>query len=251
MSYWPWGLNYWNTGEWQVCHERLKDLDKAGVKWNPPRKELFQQLRNVRSEDVKVLILGQDPYPKRKHATGIPFRIPPEEDTVPPTLATIFEEYESDTGFVTPEDYDILPWLSRGVLPWNVVPTCTVGESLSHQWEEYYPLTWEILDKLSAQPLVVASLGGFATKFLREQDYDNFSIITVSHPSPRASKASHNPFLGSKIFTRINTALQGDWGLEPIDWNLSSKPAKKVSSTTAKVEAQFRNETQEYTRGLP
>lgn len=220
MSYWPWGLDYWKTGEWQVIQERLKDLDKKGVKWNPPRKELFSNLRSIKREDVKVVILGQDPYPNRRHATGIPFCIPEEEDTLPPTLVTILNEYSSDLGLPFPSDPSLSSWLRNGVLLWNVIPTCTSGASLSHRWDEYNYLTWEILDELSNQPVVVCALGGYAASFLREKDYENFTVILTSHPSPRASKASRNPFVGSKIFSRINTALQADWNQKPIDWRL-------------------------------
>lgn len=214
-----WGLDFWKSGEWQVIQERLSDLGKAKVPYHPHKKDMLKSLHVINPEDVKVVILGQDPYPSRKYSTGVAFSIPENEDTFPPTLTTIFNEYEEDLGYPFPETGDLTPWIKQGVLLFNVLPTITTGKSLSHDWDEYRYLTWAVLDRLSDQSCVVVCVGGFAATFLRPKDYDTFEVITVSHPSPRAIKISKNPFKGSRLFSTINGKLC-EIGLTPIDWRL-------------------------------
>lgn len=233
-----WGLDYWRSGEWQVCLERLRDLDKAKVKWNPAREDLFNPLKALKPKDVKVVILGQDPYPGRKYCSGHAFSISEDCDMFPPTLVTILDEYEADLGYPFPSSGSLLPWVKQGVLLWNVYPTCTDKQSLSHHWDEYKPLTWEILDTLSAQSCVIVTLGTQARDLLRSfqnednekrllngylpketGDWTNFEVLSFSHPSPRAGAKAKAPFTGSRFFTTINGKLC-DLHLRPIDWRL-------------------------------
>jgi uracil-DNA glycosylase len=230
-----WGLDFWKTGEWQVIQEHLRDLDRKKVKWNPARPDLFKPLQAVKPEDVKVVILGQDPYPGRKYCSGHAFSIPAECDVFPPSLCTIFDEYQADLGYPYPTSGSLLPWVEQGVLLWNVYPTCTDQKPLSHHWDEYHYLTWEILDKLSDQSCVIATLGTHARNILRPKDYETFEIISVSHPSPRASIKAKNPFSatfrkgddgktykvseGCRVFSSINAKLC-ELSLTPINWRL-------------------------------
>src|SRR6266550_3114826 len=130
----PWKLDYWNSGEWQVCNERLKDMEKSSIKFNPPRSELFRALRMLHDGDVQVAIIGQDPYPDSRFATGIAFSIPStiQEGDFPQTLRTIFKEYTSDLGYSLPSHGNLERWVEQGVLLWNAIPTCRAGQSLSH-----------------------------------------------------------------------------------------------------------------------
>lgn len=235
MSRYPWGLDFWKSGEWQVIQERLRDLDRKQVKWNPARADMFRALQLLKPEDVKVVIFGQDPYPGRKFCTGLAFSIPEDCDMFPQTLVTIFDEYEADLGYPTPTTGSLLPWVEQGVLLWNVYPTCTDKSSLSHHWDEYKYLTWAILDKLSEQSCVIATLGTQARDVLRPQDYETFEIFSVSHPSPRAGAKAKVPFSavwgkdasgkpfkvheGCRFFTTINSKLVSQ-NLKPINWRL-------------------------------
>src|SRR5690348_8464737 len=101
ISHWD-ELTYWNTGEWDVVQERLDDLEKAHVSYNPKREDLFRALDLTPFETVRVCILGQDPYPTSKHATGLAFSIPKTIKPYPATLHSIFQEYSSDLSLPTP-----------------------------------------------------------------------------------------------------------------------------------------------------
>src|SRR5258707_12755019 len=105
----PWKLNYWQTGEWQVCNERLKDLKAANVSFSPRRELLFEALRATPDRDVRVAIIGQDPYPDARFATGFAFSIPPtfSSQQLPQTLKAIFREYVSDLGYPFPNHGDL------------------------------------------------------------------------------------------------------------------------------------------------
>lgn len=225
-----WGLKWWKSGEWQVIQERLRDLDKLGIRWNPDRNKMFKALQLIKPEDVKVVILGQDPYPKRSLCTGIAFDIPKDSEFTPATLVNIFEVYQEDLGYPEPSSGSLLPWVDRGVLLWNVYPTCSESASLSHHWDEYKFLTWEILDTLAEQCVVVVTLGGQAKQILRPKDWETFEILSYSHPSPlgKTKGASHFSAIwkdGEKVaescrmFSSINAKLV-EQGLEPIDWHL-------------------------------
>lgn len=217
----PWKLNYWQTGEWQVCNERLKDMEKAGIIYNPARGSLFRALSNTRPEEVKVCIIGQDPYPDHRLATGYAFSIPGSipRESFPPTLNIILREYSSDLGYQFPSSGCLSRWVSEGVLLWNAIPSCTAGKSLSHDWDEYSYLTREIIQRLSKKGIVFAFCGSVAKRYLEEVDTNKNEVIVTSHPSPRGNMNSSRPFTGSRLFSTINDKLVG-LGLEPVDWRL-------------------------------
>lgn len=230
----PWKLNYWQTGEWQVVNERLHDMEKKHEVYNPSRRNLFKALQNLKPEDCKVVIVGQDPYPQSRYATGTAFSIPRDIEAAdfPQTLNTIYKEYASDLHYPIPSHGDLGQWTGRGVLLWNAIPSCTKGRSLSHDWDEYSYLTKEIITKLSAQGgIVFAFLGAVARRYISDVDLTSNTVLYTSHPSPRGSLNSRNPFLGSRIFTTINDKL-ADLGGQPIDWRLDDAKDKGSYSST-------------------
>jgi uracil-DNA glycosylase len=221
----PWKLNYWQTGEWQVVNERLQDMAKSHKSFNPSRSELFASLRAIPDRDVKVAIFGQDPYPTRRFATGLAFSIPGHigPGDFPPTLRTILKEYSTDLGLPYPSHGSLVRWAEQGVLLWNAIPTCQTGKSLSHDWDEYSYLTKEITQKLSKKGIVFAFLGAVAKRYLEGVDLTKNEVIITSHPSPRGVRFSNNPFEGSRLFSTINDKLVSQ-GLDPIDWRLPDVP---------------------------
>lgn len=219
-----WDLNYFNTGEWQVVNERLQDLDKIARRignsgFNPERNKLFNALQSVPCGEVKVCILGQDPYPEKGIATGIAFAANAGPGDYPQTLRTLFQEYCSDLHFELPSDGSLAGWTKAGVLLWNAIPSCGPGKSLSHDWLEWEDLTREIVRSLSARGIVFALLGQVARRFERYIDLRNNQVIVTSHPSPRGQISAKTPFLGSRLFSTINAKLIAN-GQEPIDWKL-------------------------------
>lgn len=213
-----WNLKFFETGEWQACEERLKDLEKANATWNPGFNNIWRSLSLCRFDHCKVAIMGQDPYPNHDLAMGLAFSVP-SNAFIPPTLNMIFDEYESDLHYPRPVSGDLSEWARRGVLLWNVTPTCTAGHSLSHNWVEYELLNQELISKLNKKGIVFIFLGSRARAYTSLVDQRNNIIIETSHPSPRGNLKSNTPFTGSKIFTRANDGLV-KLGKEPIDWRL-------------------------------
>lgn len=223
-----WELNFFNSGEWQVCDERLKALEKVNRRvgsdgYCPGRHNLFAALRAIPSDDVKVCIIGQDPYPDAKYATGLAFSIPIrfQQTEFPPTLRTFLKEYSTDLGLPVPSSGNLDRWTGpeNGVLLWNAVPSCQQGRSLSHDWTEWSYLTGEIIDVLCKKGVVFALLGQVARRYQPRIDLRNNAVIVTSHPSPRGSVSSKTPFLGSRLFSTINAKLV-DLGLDKVDWQL-------------------------------
>lgn len=221
-----WNLDYFNTGEWQVVDERLKDLEKVNRRigregYNPGRTNLFRSLRLSPLEEVRVAIIGQDPYPSAAHATGVAFSIPRDipSDAYPQTLKTIFNEYCSDLHYPWPSVGSLEDWCESGVLLWNAVPSTKTSHSLSQDWVEWEPLTREIVTKLSDRGVVFALLGQVARRYHHLIDSRNNHVILTSHPSPRGSLNARSPFQGSRLFSTINDRLVNN-GQEIIDWKL-------------------------------
>lgn len=222
-------MNFWNTGEWDVIQERLDDLDKLrkqgddGGWYNPTRSNLFAALDQTPLSQVKVAIFGQDPYPDARYATGVAFSIPEgfKPKDFPPTLVNIFKEYSDDLHLSSPSSGDLTPWCERGVFLWNVTPLYR-KETVNNpkDWPEWWDLNQEIIEVLNAQSVVFVFLGARAREYAAQVDTSrNNRIIETSHPSPLGSLSGRNPFLGSRIFSRINGYLS-EINNDTIDWRL-------------------------------
>jgi len=215
----PWPqLNFWKSGEWQVVEERLHDLEKQRIPYNPGRERLFAALNEVPFDDVRVAIIGQDPYPQSKFATGVAFSIPPDLKEYPSSLVNIFTEYANDLHYPYPTTGDLTRWCGAGVLLWNSIPSCLTSKPASHRWSEWEFLTKEIVENLNEKGIVFIFLGAIAREFKKYTD-DRSKVIEASHPSPLGVLSKKTPFFGSRIFTTANTLLV-EQGLEPIDWRL-------------------------------
>ena len=170
-------------------------------------------------DDVRVLIVGQDPYPTPGHAVGLSFSVAPDVSPIPRSLANIYTEYCEDLGYPRPANGDLTPWAINGVLLLNRVLTVAPGEPASHRrkgWEAVTECAIKALVAREAEPLV-AILWGKDAAGLAEWLPD-VPTITSAHPSPLSASRG---FFGSKPFSRANEALE-DLGAEPVDWRLPS-----------------------------
>lgn len=211
-------LKYWSTGEWQVCDERLKELTRNRIAWNPGRSRLWRSMDLCPLDTVRCVIVGQDPYPRAQHATGVAFSVPLDCLEYPPTLNMILEELKNDQKIETNHG-NLEKWCEQGVLLWNCIPSCELGRSKSHDWPEWRLLTAEVFKILSAKHCPFALLGSTAADYDVFINQDVCDVIYTCHPSPRAHINTTNPFLGSRLFSRINVALK-EVGYEQIDWSL-------------------------------
>jgi uracil-DNA glycosylase len=166
--------------------------------------------------DVRVLIVGQDPYPTPGNAVGLSFSVAPDVRRLPPSLVNIFTEYAEDLGFPAPASGDLSPWSERGVLLLNRVLTVAPGAPGSHRGKGWEEVTDQAIRALAGrqQPLV-AILWGRDARTLAPLLGD-VARIESAHPSPYSAGGG---FFGSRPFSRANQLLQQQ-GAEPVDWKL-------------------------------
>ncbi|HEY5229739.1 MAG TPA: uracil-DNA glycosylase [Galbitalea sp.] len=169
-------------------------------------------------EDVRVLIVGQDPYPTPGHPIGLSFAVEPSVRPVPRSLQNIYKELQGDLGLPVPATGDLTPWAEHGVLLLNRVLTVRPGASGSHRG-----IGWEAVTELAIRALVaretplVAVLWGRDAGTLRPL-LGSTPIVASAHPSPLSASSG---FFGSKPFSRANELLE-EQGAAPIDWSLAS-----------------------------
>jgi uracil-DNA glycosylase len=169
--------------------------------------------------DVRVLIVGQDPYPKPGHPIGLSFSVAPAVRPIPGSLRNIFREYSEDTGYPRPSNGDLSPWTERGVLLLNRVLTVQTGKSGSHRrkgWEEVTDQAIRALaERHDAGNPLVAILWGNDARSLAPL-LKNVPLIESQHPSPMNPNTN---FFGSRPFSRANRLLE-ELGAQPVDWKL-------------------------------
>lgn len=167
---------------------------------------------------VRVLIVGQDPYPTPGHPVGLSFSVDPDVRPVPRSLANIFREYHDDLGLPIPANGDLTPWTEHGVLLLNRVLTVRPGKPASHRGKGWEAVTEQAIRALVARdrPLV-AILWGRDAASLRPM---LGATATVESPHPSPLSASRG-FFGSRPFSRANALLHQQNG-EPVDWRLPS-----------------------------
>jgi uracil-DNA glycosylase len=168
-------------------------------------------------DQVRVLIVGQDPYPTPGHAVGLSFSVQPQVRPLPRSLANIFREYRDDLGLPSPSNGDLSPWAERGVLLLNRVLTVEPGRPGSHRGKGWEQVTAQAIRALVARPAqpLVAILWGRDAGSLRPMLTDVPCIVSA-HPSPLSADRG---FFGSRPFSRANHLLT-DLGSDPIDWKL-------------------------------
>lgn len=169
-------------------------------------------------ERVRVLIVGQDPYPTPGHAVGLSFSVAPEVRPLPRSLANIFTEYVDDLGYPAPTNGDLTPWAERGVMLLNRVLTVRPGTPASHRGKGWEAVTECAIRALVArqQPLVAVLWGRDASTLKPMLDGADCVSIESPHPSPLSASRG---FFGSRPFSRANELLE-KMGAEPIDWRL-------------------------------
>jgi uracil-DNA glycosylase len=165
---------------------------------------------------VRVLIVGQDPYPTPGHAVGLSFSVAPDVAPVPRSLANIYQELQTDLGVPRPSTGDLSPWAERGVLLLNRVLTVCPGRPASHRGKGWEAVTAHAISALVTRggPLVAILWGRDARNLAPH--LGDVPTIESAHPSPLSA---HSGFFGSRPFSRANELLVRQ-GAAPIDWRL-------------------------------
>lgn len=200
----------------------FKELDKfvtgerASATVFPPKALTFAALEHTPMNKVRVVVIGQDPYPTAGNANGLAFSVNPGVK-VPGSLKNIYEVLGKDVGATPPNHGNLEQWADQGVLLLNTVLTVREGEPNSHHgkgWEEF---TGAILKKINAsdQPVVFLLLGKQAQEMASIIDTSKHTIVAAPHPSPMNTTA----FLKSRPFSAVNAALEAN-GRGSIDWQI-------------------------------
>jgi uracil-DNA glycosylase len=200
---------YWKQLQGFVAEERLRSTVF------PPHEEVFAALHLTPYAELKVVILGQDPYHGPGQAHGLCFSV---RDGInpPPSLLNIFKELEADLGIPRLRTGSLERWATQGVLLLNAVLTVRSHEAGAHANKGWETFTDEVIRTASAklEPVVFVLWGAYARKKKQLIDTGRHIIIESAHPSPLSA---HNGFLGSRPFSKINDALVAA-GRTPIDW---------------------------------
>lgn len=205
-------MAYWRDLQAFVAQERLAHPVY------PPSDEVFAALHLTPYADVKVMILGQDPYHGPGQAHGLCFSVR-RGVRVPPSLLNIHKELASDVGVPIPEHGNLEAWARNGVLLLNATLTVRGASAASHQRHGWETFTDQVIRVVDAKPEpVVFILWGASARRKRDLiDTTRHTIIESPHPSPLSAR---NGFFGSRPFSRANSALIAA-GREPVDWSLS------------------------------
>lgn len=202
--------------------EFLRSEIAAGRRYLPAGRNVLRAF-TYPFDEVRVLIVGQDPYPTPGHAVGLSFSVAPEVRPLPRSLANIFTEYSSDLGHPRPATGDLTPWARGGVMLLNRVLTVAPGSPASHRGKGWEAVTECAIGALVArrQPLVAILWGRDAATL--GPMLDGCSTIESAHPSPLSASRG---FFGSRPFSRANDLLTG-MGAEPVDWRLPAAVSRE------------------------
>lgn len=211
------------VGDWLLRPEMrelsafLRQRKAAGAHIFPPGPQIFAAFDATPFEQVKVVILGQDPYHGYGQAHGLCFSVQPGVP-VPPSLLNIYKEIEQDLGIARPGHGCLLPWAQRGVLLLNAVLTVEEGRAGAHQGRGWEGFTDHVVDVLNRERegLVFLLWGSYAQAKGKVIDPRRHKVLKAPHPSPLSA---HRGFLGCKHFSAANEYLRRR-GSGPVDWQL-------------------------------
>lgn len=183
----------------------------------PPANDIFNAFHLTPLKDVKVVILGQDPYHGNNQAHGLCFSVKPEVE-IPPSLVNIYKELHDDLGCTIPGHGYLVKWAKQGVLMLNTVLTVRVHQANSHRgigWEEFTDAAIRVLNTQD-RPIVFILWGRPAQMKKAMLNNPKHLILEAPHPSPLSS---YRGFFGSRPFSKTNQFLEAN-GVEPIDWQI-------------------------------
>ncbi len=186
----------------------------------PKADDIFNAFHYTNLSDVKVLLLGQDPYHNVNQAHGLSFSVLPSQREIPPSLQNIYKELKDDLGCYIPNNGYLKKWADQGVLLLNTVLTVRAHQANSHQgkgWEKFTDAVIEVLNK-EDRPIVYFLWGKPAQSKIPMLNNKKHLILTAPHPSPLSA---YRGFFGCKHFSRANEFLVAN-GEKPIDWQIEN-----------------------------
>ena len=186
----------------------------------PPSEDIFNAFHYTNLTDVKVLLLGQDPYHNVNQAHGLSFSVLPSQREIPPSLQNIYKELKEDMGCYIPNNGYLKKWADQGVLLLNTVLTVRAHQANSHQGKGWEKFTDAVIKALNGQdrPIVCFLWGKPAQTKIPMLNNKKHLILTAPHPSPLSA---YRGFFGCKHFSRANEFLVAN-GETPIDWQIEN-----------------------------
>ena len=205
-------------GYYSQLYNFVKDEYSKTVVY-PPAEDIFNAFHFTPLKDVKVLLLGQDPYHNEHQAHGLSFSVQPGQD-IPPSLVNIYKELHDDLGCYIPNNGYLKKWADQGVLLLNTVLTVRAHQANSHQGHGWEQFTDAVIQAVNAQdrPIVYMLWGAPARRKKAMLTNPKHLILEAPHPSPLSA---YRGFLGCKHFSKANEFLKAS-GLEPIDWQIEN-----------------------------
>lgn len=184
----------------------------------PQDKNVFNALNQTKYNDVKVVIIGQDPYINPGQAHGLCFSV--ESVEAPPSLVNIFKELKDELGCYIPNNGNLTKWAKQGVLLLNSVLTVEKGKSFSHKGKGWETFTNKIIQEVSKKqtPVVFLLWGNGAKSIVKDIDLSKHYVLTCAHPSPLSA---YNGFFGCNHFKKCNEILT-QTNQTPIDWQIEN-----------------------------
>lgn len=197
--------------------KRRVDEEYATKTIYPPKREIFRCMNLTSYDNVKVVILGQDPYHETGQANGLAFSVRPNVK-IPPSLVNIFQECHDDVGTKIPNNGDLTPWARQGVLLLNNVLTVREHQANSHRFYGWETFTLNVIKALNERekPMVFILWGKNAIEKAQYLDAKRHLVITSPHPSPLSA---YRGFFGSHPFSKANQFLIKH-GQTPINWQI-------------------------------
>ena len=186
----------------------------------PPKDDIYNAFKETSLSEVKVLLLGQDPYHNEHQAHGMSFSVLPDQKEIPPSLQNIYKELQDDVGCYIPNNGYLKKWANQGVLLLNTVLTVRAHQANSHRgrgWENFTDAVIQILNEQD-RPIVYFLWGRPAQSKISMLNNPKHLILTAPHPSPLSA---YRGFFGCKHFSKANEFLTAN-GLEPIDWQIEN-----------------------------
>jgi len=219
----------------QTLLQFLESEQACQIQILPPQNLWFNALNSTPFENVKVVILGQDPYPTPGHAHGLCFSVQPDVSPLPKSLLNINKELLSDLNINNSANGYLQPWAEQGVLLINAVFTVEAGKANAHQKKGWERFTDAIIQAINNQRehCVFVLWGSYAQKKGHFIDRSKHLVLEAVHPSPLSA---YRGFFGSQPFSKTNAYLQ-EHNLKPIDWKLP-EPEKNRFSASERIEAQ-------------
>ncbi len=220
------------TNDWsEIVHEEVKkpyykdlfcfvksEYSKAVI--YPPADDIFNAMHFTPLREVKVLILGQDPYHGENQAHGLSFSVLPTQREIPPSLQNIYKELQEDMGCYLPNNGYLRKWADQGVLLLNTVLTVRAHQANSHRghgWEQFTDAIIQAVNNMD-RPIVFMLWGKPAQSKIPMLNNPKHLILTAPHPSPLSA---YRGFFGCQHFSKANEFLIAN-GVEPIDWQIEN-----------------------------